>query len=168
MLHAFRVANRLAGERHDDLFIYKADLMKEELGSDDTVVFVDDFAGTGDQAIGAWNDALAELLPGRPRTFLVLIAAVREAAQRIMDKTLLNVRSHRRLSTRDNFFANDCDHFSADEKETLLTYCQSADATNPRGYGRSGLLVVMAHRCPNNSLPILHAKSGTFAGLFFR
>jgi hypothetical protein len=43
MLAAFRVANQLTAKRHDELFIYKADLMKEQLGPEDTVVFVDDF-----------------------------------------------------------------------------------------------------------------------------
>lgn len=168
MLHAFRVANRLTGKRHDDLFIYKADLVRENLGPEDTVVFVDDFAGTGDQAIGAWNETLGELLPRRPRTFLVLIAAVQEAARRITTQTPLNVKAHRRLGSRDNFFSADCTAFSAADKATVLGYCSSADATNPRGYGQSGLLVVMHHRCPNNSLPVLHGRSQEFLGLFLR
>jgi hypothetical protein len=168
MLHAFRVANRLTGKRHNDLFIYKADLMREDLGPEDTVIFVDDFAGTGDQAIGAWNEALAELLPRRPRVFLVLIAAVQRAARRITAQTLLNVKSHRRLGPRDNFFSEHCTAFSRAEKEAVLSYCISADATNPRGYGQSGLLIVMHHRCPNNSLPILHGGTPQFSGLFLR
>jgi hypothetical protein len=168
MLHAFRVANGLTARQHNELFIYKADLMKESFGPDDTVVFVDDFTGTGDQAIRAWNETLAELLPGRPRTFLVLIAAVQDAARRIMNETLLTVRSHRRLGARDNFFSDDCISFTTEEKATVLEYCHIADAPNARGYGQSGLLVVMAHRCPNNSIPILHARNPAFSGLFLR
>ncbi len=168
MLHAFRMANRLTGKRHNELFIYKADLMAEPLGPEDTVVFVDDFAGTGDQAIAAWDETLAELLPQRPRTFLVLIAAVEEAAQRITERTRLKVESHRHLRSRDDFFSPQCTCFSVAEKRTILDYCRAADAANPRGYGQSGLLVVMAHRCPNNSLPILHGQSRHFEGLFVR
>lgn len=168
MLSVFRTANKLNTARYDELFVYKADLLKEGLGPDDTVVFVDDFAGTGDQAIGAWRESLAELLPGRPKTFLVLVAAIQEAITRISTDTALKVRAHRHLRPRDNFFANDCQHFSPAEKQQVLHYCEQANAEHPRGYGDCGVLLVMAHRCPNNSLPILHSKDSAFRGLFPR
>src|SRR5207249_3575458 len=59
MLHVFRVANALQHRRYDELFIHIRDLPSAALDEDDTVVFVDDFSGTGDQAVRNWNDALA-------------------------------------------------------------------------------------------------------------
>ncbi len=168
MLAAFRVANGLGGAPFNELFIHKADLLRENLEPDDTVVFVDDFAGTGDQVIEAWTESLGELLPGRPRAFLILVVAVEDARQRISRETPLTVRAFRYLRARDNLFANECNHFSRSEKNTALGYCQRADASNPRGYGGCGLLLVLSHRCPNNSLPILHARGRNFAGLFPR
>src|SRR5207245_1228910 len=76
MLHTFRAANGLNAERFDNLFIHKSELLRQNLGAADTVVFVDDFAGTGEQAVTAWKESLGELLPGRPRIFLVLAVAI--------------------------------------------------------------------------------------------
>jgi len=168
MLHTFRVANGLGASRYDELFIHKADLLREELEPDDTVVFVDDFAGTGNQAINAWNESLGELLPGQPRAFLVLVAARDQAIDRINKDTSLTVRAHRRLRPRDDLFATGCSWFSTSDKARVLHYCRRADIENPRGYGSCGLLIVFAHRCPNNSLPILHAPTAAFRGLFPR
>jgi hypothetical protein len=168
MLHTFRIANGLSASRFDGLFIHKSDLLREDLGTNDTVVFVDDFAGTGKQAVDAWNDSLGELLPGRPRTFLVLVAAITQAIQRIRSDTPLMVKAYRHLRPKDNLFAEACAFFTNPEKATVLQYCLRADVANPRGYGGCGVLIVLAHRCPNNSLPILHSATPAFRGLFPR
>lgn len=168
MLAVFRRANGLTAARFDELFIYKADLLKENLGPEDTVVFVDDFAGTGAQAITAWNESLGELLPRRPQAFLVLAVAVQQAVERIGAETPLIVRTFRHLRARHSFFAEECTYFTNAEKRIVLSYCRHADGANPRGYGNCGVLIVMAHRCPNNSLPILHSRSAAFRGLFPR
>ena len=168
MLHTFRVANGLSASRYKDLFIHKPDLLRENLGGDDTVVFVDDFSGTGKQAVDAWNDSLGELLPGRPRTFLVLAVAVTQAMQRISQDTPLVVKAYRHLKAKDNLFADACICYTNPEKTTVLHYCRRADGAHPRGYGDCGILIVMTHRCPNNSLPILHSPSPAFRGLFPR
>ena len=168
MLHVFRVANRLSSHTFDSLFVYKADLLREELGADDAVVFVDDFAGTGDQATSAWRESLGELLPGGPRVFLVLVAAVQAAVARIASDTPLSVRPYRRLRSMDNLFAAECSHFTQAEKRAILSYCRLADPIRPRGYGDCSLLFVMAHRCPNNSISILHRRATKFRGLFQR
>src|SRR3990172_2393312 len=75
MLHQFRVANELADKRYDDLFVHVRDLLRENLVSGDNVVFVDDFAGTGNQVCEAWVKDIAELLPGGPKMYLILVAA---------------------------------------------------------------------------------------------
>lgn len=168
MLHAFRVATGLAGERFNELFVYRSDLPRQKLTADDTVVFVDDFAGTGTQAVTAWNEVFGELLPGRPRMFLVLAVAIHEAIMHITSETPLKVRAFRRLRAHDNFFAAQCTRFNGGEKARTLEYCTIADAEKPRGFGGCGVLIVLAHRCPNNSLPILHSKNPDFDGLFPR
>jgi hypothetical protein len=168
MLHTFRAAVGLSAARYDDLFAHPSDLLREKLTPDDTVVFVDDFAGTGNQAVTAWNNALGELLPGRPHMFLILAIALRGAITHITDHTPIKVRAFRHLQERDNLFAAECVHFNGPEKARALHYCTLADAANPRGYGACGVLLVLAHRCPNNSLPILHSNRPEFRGLFPR
>jgi len=167
MLHAFRIANRLNGRQYKDLFIYKSELLSENLDPQDTVVFVDDFSGTGDQACNTWPE-IQELLPGGPRVFLGLIAASNEACRRIEAETELNLIAKIRLVESDNIYSTECRYFTVDEKSRLLRYCRRADSQSPRGYGNCGLVIVFGHTCPNNSIPILYANHTRWEGLFRR
>ena len=171
MLHKFRLANGLGSRKHNQLFIYKSELLGQRLGPGDTVVFVDDFAGTGTQACNAWKDTLQELLPGRPRVFLVLVAASSAARRRIVADTEMMVAAHVELTEADEIFSTKCRHFSRREKHTILRYCRRADSASPRGFGDCGFVVVFAHNCPNNTIPILHARDPggrRWEGLFRR
>jgi len=157
----------LTGRQYDELFIHKADLLREGLGTDDSVAFFDDFAGTGQQACRAWRE-LAELLPGSPKTYLILIAAGQRAVDRIGDETGLRVVTGQVLGPSDDIFSQDCRHFPEPEKHRLLEYCRRADRKHPRGYGDCGFVIVLAHRTPNNSIPVIHANHGRWMGLFPR
>jgi len=168
MLNTFRRANGLASARYSNLFIHPSQLLEQNLTAEDTVVFVDDFTGTGNQAVTAWNESLSELLPARPRVFLVLAAAASDAVKEITEKTPMKVEYFRRLRGTDNFFASGFTHFTTVEKASILSYCQRADNVNPKGYCTCGLLLVFSHRCPNNSIPILHSTNPAFRGLFPR
>lgn len=168
MLHAFRTANGLGGKRFNRNFIHMSQLMSQNLTSDDSVVFVDDFAGTGDQACAAWEETLQELLPGGPKVYLLLVCAGEEARRKITEATDLVVKAHHELGKSDNIFAPECRHFTTPEKDTILSYCRRADAAYPKGYGGCGFMVVFAHKCPNNTIPIFHASNSRWEGLFRR
>jgi hypothetical protein len=168
MLHKWRTAMRLTRSEHNALFIHKADLLRENLGAEDSVVFVDDFAGTGQQACRAWRDTLAELLPGNPKTYLILIAAGQNAVRRIGRETGLQVVASHILDPSDEVFSDDCRHFTGQEKDRLEEYCKKADRARPRGYGSCGFVIVMAHKTPNNSIPVLYANHRRWAGIFPR
>ena len=167
MLHKSRTALGLTGSQYNELFIHKADLLREGLGTDDNVAFFDDFAGTGEQACRAWRE-LSELLPGNPKTYLILIAAGQRAVNRIGNETGLRVVTGQVLRPSDDIFSGDCRHFTKPEKDRLLEYCRRADRKNPQGYGDCGFVIVLAHRTPNNSIPVLHANHGRWMGLFPR
>lgn len=168
MLHRFRIANNLGGKRYDSLFRYRSELVSLAPGEDDTVVLVDDFAGTGDQACRAWEQVYRELLPFGPRIYLVLVAFSRDARDRIRRETEMTPQAHIELGAADNVFASACRHFTADEKNLILSYCEKADPSKPRGHGDCGFMIVLAHKCPNNSIPILHARRRDWEGLFRR
>ena len=87
MLHKFRLANGLNGRIYDNLFIHRSDLLRENLGADDTIVFVDDFSGTGKQATDAWKDYLHEIMPEGPDVYLILVAASIDARDKINQET---------------------------------------------------------------------------------
>jgi len=167
MLHKFRVANNLSLRKYDNLFIYKSDLMRANLGNDDTVIFIDDFSGSGDQVCQSWSE-IQELLPGEPRVFLILIAASNKAIKRITKETEISCIPHKMLKDQDCIFSDKCCHFNHTEQTKVLEYCTKVDKNNPKGYGDCGFLLVFSHTCPNNTIPILHKSAKRWEGLFRR
>ena len=168
MIHKFRHANRLSSRLYNELFIYRSDLLREGLTSDDTVVFIDDFSGSGQQACEAWKDTFEELLPESPKTYLVLVAANSKAKKKIESETELLVVSGIDYDERDNIFSSTCLHFNKSEKEIIFEYCKTVHRDKPKGHADCGLVVVFAHNCPNNSIPILHGTTKKWEGLFRR
>lgn len=167
MLHRFRLANNLTGRRFNELFIYRSELPSGNFGPDDTVVFVDDFSGTGNQVCTAWP-LIRELVPVGPRLFLILIAACAAAVDRIEHETDLQVVPYITLAERDNLFSSRCTYFTQIEKDRLVQYGLKGDPNHPRGWGDSGLVLVFAHNCPNDTIPVLHARRRGWEGLFRR
>ena len=169
MLHVFRRANSLSGSQFNELFIYKRDLLLQELSPEDTVVFIDDFAGTGEQATDAWTENIEELLPvSPPKVFLILVAASMSAIDRVNSETGLTVMPYIELTEQDNLFSTSCNHFSDEDKETVLKYCAIANHIYPKGRGNCGFVIAFFHTCPNNSIPILHMDHQNWHGLFRR
>jgi hypothetical protein len=167
MIHDFRMANSMTRKQFDYLFIHRSELVANKIGPEDTVVLIDDFSGTGKQVCDSWR-VFHELLAGGPRIILVLVAATSAAIQRIRDETEMEVRCCTRLQSADNIFAAECEHFTEGEKATVLRYCHTANKNTPKGFGDCGLVLVLAHRCPNNTIPILHANHDDWIGLFPR
>jgi hypothetical protein len=168
MLHRFRTANNLGGRRYNSLFHYRSELLMLAPGEEDTVVLIDDFSGTGDQACQAWEEVYRELLPFGPHIYLLLVASSRAARERIRRETEMIPQAHIELRDGDNLFASACRHFTSEEKDRIFQYCKRADPSSPRGYGDCGFVIVLAHKCPNNSLPLLHVRRKDWEGLFRR
>ena len=168
MLSWFRHANNLKGSQHNDLFIHRSDILRQNLGFDDTVVLVDDFVGTGDQACKSWDEIYGELLAEVGRVFLVIVAGVNNAIARINDETGLEALAHIGFNNSDNFFDSKCKWFNNAEKETILEYCTLIDKVKPKGHGDCGLLVVFSHTVPNNTIPILQKRTNDWEPLFCR
>lgn len=168
MLHQFRLANGLDGKRFRELFIHRSEIVLQKLGVEDTLVFLDDFVGTGNQVCESWTETFAEVTAGVGRVFLVVVAAVQGARKWIEDETDLVLRPCLELGESYNIFSDKCVHFTPHAKEALLHYNKIANRKHPRGYGDCGLVVVFQHRCPNDSIPILHANHSKWAGLFRR
>jgi hypothetical protein len=168
MVHAFRMATSMAKREYNPLFIHRSELVAKKPSAGDTVVLLDDFSGTGKQAHDSWNNPFAELLAGGPRVVLMLVAATTIALDRIAKETEMEPLCGTALPPTANIFSPACPHFTDKEKSTLLEYCMQADRTNPEGFNGCGLVVVLAHRCPNNSIPVLHANHVKWQGLFPR
>jgi hypothetical protein len=167
MVRIFREANDLALEKFDSLFCSLSDLPQMKLTAYDTVVFIDDFSGTGRQVCKLWP-VVAELVASEATCHLILTAATGIAVQAISEMTDLKLHASIVLSEKYNVFSGLCETFSEDEKQILLHYGQIASGRWPCGYGNSGLLLVISHKTPNNSLPILHVNEVHWKGLFPR
>lgn len=135
MLHQFRLANNLNHRQYDPLFIGRSDLLRAGLGADDTVVFVDDFVGSGNQAVTAWEKMFQELTTEVGNVYLATVAAYQKGSIEIKNKTRIQLLAHRTLSYRQSLFHTTCQHFSDQEKQRILHYCTTASRNHPRGFG---------------------------------
>jgi hypothetical protein len=167
MLRVFREANNLTSTKYDKLFGSILDIPSLKLSAEDVVVLVDDFAGTGRQVCDRWP-TLQELIASDAKCYLVLTAATTAAIERIEEATTLEVLVHTKIQKNENIFSTACSRFSAGDRNALLPYCKRADNKNPRGFGECGLLYVLSHKTPNNSIPILYANHKHWLGLFPR
>jgi hypothetical protein len=168
MLHQFRLANNLNSRSFDSLFIGRSDILRSGLGKDDTVVFLDDVVGSGKQAVEAWQKMFQELTAEVGNIYLFTIAAFAKGSDRLKSETRIELFAHRHLANRDSVLHADCAHFSAQEKDRILHYCKLASPLKPWGFGDCGLVIVLSHQCPNNSLAILQATSKEWEPLFPR
>lgn len=167
MLRLFREANRLNASGFDDLFKNSTELPHLALTALDNVVFIDDLSGSGNQVCNNWN-TIKELMGSNSKTYLILSAATKTAKDRIGSETDAILIASHNLGDDDNVFSYKCKFFNSIEKITLLRYCKKADGKNPKGFRNCGLLFVLSHKTPNNTLPILHANHPKWRGLFPR
>lgn len=167
MLHMFREAAGLESDKYQEMFKTPADLPLMKLTAADTVVFVDDFSGSGDQFVARWA-TIRELIAGEARTYLFLAAVTAKALERLQEVDDLTVEAGRQLCEGENVLSDECTLFSPDEQLVVLEYCRRADRRNPMGWKKCGLLLVISRKTPNNSLPILHARSRRWTPLFPR
>ncbi|WP_298242769.1 hypothetical protein [uncultured Bradyrhizobium sp.] len=167
MLRIFREANGLTRSQYDDLFRHVTEIPKLKLTAADTIILVDDFSGSGKQVCKRWPQ-LQELIASDARCLIILTAATADAKKKIEHETELEVISHITIQQNENVFSSRCTRFSQPEKNSLLKYCRIADAQNPKGFSETGLLYVLSHKTPNNSIPILHTNHPRWIGLFPR
>jgi len=168
MVRIFREANNLASEKYNYLFCNILDLPRKKATAADTIVFIDDFSGTGRQVCRKWPVIFELVASSDAQFYLVLTAATETAIEEIQEKTLLSVKTRVRIQKNENVFSASCHRFTPAERQRLLHYCSRADSDQPRGFGECGLLYVLSHKTPNNSIPILHVNNRNWRGLFPR
>lgn len=167
MLSVFREANGLEFDMYDDLFPNLADVLKLGLTSEDTIVFVDDIAGSGKQVCELWPQ-IEETIGGEARVYLLLSVATQDAIDLIKSSTRLEVQAKLFLDESDNIFHKKCRYFNDAEKEAILSYCKKIDNKFPRGFNDCGLLIVIYYKTPNNTIPIIHKDHKKWMSVFPR
>ena len=167
MLRMFREANGLTSANWQDYFKSPRELPRLALTAYDHVVFVDDFAGTGQQMVTYWP-TMQELVASEARCYLLLTALTDDAERNILQNTELTVIARLKMTAADNIFSAECAAFDDGEKNHLENYGKIAWPNHPKGYGNCGLTLVLSHKTPNNAVPILHANHQQWEGIFPR
>lgn len=167
MLRLFREANGLTADRWQSLCVMPRELPGLALKAVDSVVFVDDFAGSGQQMVNYWP-LIEELVASEARCYLALSATTSRAEAEIRSKTEFVLRAPLVLQEEHDLFSPACPTFTDEEKEVLERYGKRASKSQPRGFGECGLAIVLSHKTPNNSIPILHANHGNWISPFPR
>lgn len=167
MLRMFREANGLTSAHWQGFFRMPRELPGLALTAYDHVVFVDDFAGTGRQVTNYWP-LMQELVASEAKCYLLLTAITEVANERIKGSTELNVYARRFLNNAANVFSLECNTFDNVERRVIEDYGKIAWQAHPKGFGECGLTLVLSHKTPNNTIPILHTNHEQWVGPFPR
>jgi len=134
----------------------------------DTLVFLDDFSGTGDTLTEWWANVEALVRPLAVRVVFAAPVMTTSAAERAREFAIATAVHE--LGPESNVLGNENVAFDKSEKERVLGYCRNTGCGDKflRGYEGSGLLIAFTHACPNNSLPILWYGEKGWHTLFLR
>jgi hypothetical protein len=156
------------------------ELEKPLLEKCNIIIFIDDIIGSGDQMKLKiekkliHNKELSDYIKdGNKRIVILSILANEDEVKKINDKyedQHIKIIYHDSFNKNDNYFEKIKNNKSHIENETniIKEYCNKLEKKEPYGYGNLGLLIVFAHNCPNNSLPVLYKQAKDFTPLFTR
>jgi len=141
--------------------------LDEEPEEDLKLVFIDDFIGTGGQAIGTW-DRLREIpFPRESRVFLLTLVGFDKAIEEVTDETDLRVITPRILSEEDRVFSPENTVFNNTERNILRAYCERVGQA-PMGFGNCQASVVFNYKSPDDVISILRGQTEIWTPLFPR
>lgn len=134
----------------------------------ETVVFVDDFSGTGNTLVDWWENVETLVRPLAATVVFAALVMTSDAADRARELGVTVAVEE--MGAEANALHEGQAVFTASERATILNYCRKTGCSPSfmRGYGDSGLLVAFRHGCPNNSLPVLWYGGEAWAPLFHR
>ena len=169
MIYHYRTANNIPQAKckyfSEIPMFFRA--LEEEPQKELKLVFIDDFVGTGSQAIGTW-ELLREIpFPQESRVFLLTLAGFRNAIDKVMEKTDLQVITPRPLFEEDRVFSPDNTVFDSTEQEILRVYCEEV-GQDPTGFRNCQALVVFYYKSPDDVISILRGQTEDWTPLFPR
>ena len=148
------------------------------------IVFLDDFVGTGESAIGYLHqidDILHSTEMKRRSELKIVFSAVvafRDGWSKLeteVDNLRSNIILHycEMLDSSDKVFSRNAGIYNTDderEEAKKIAFDKGKNLVKkwPLGYGDLELAIVFEHSCPNNSLPILWSESSNWIPLFKR
>ena len=163
----FATANGMNNKKWKNHFVQMHELNSLTAKDDVSIVFLDDFVGSGNQSVYHWPNIIP-IVTDNTKVYLGVVAAFEEGIENIRNNTDLNVLCYKRLNDRNKLFSPSNTNFTRTEKNTLERYCRIASPSNPHGYGDCQALVVLAYKTPNNTVPILTVSRKKWNPIFPR
>lgn len=170
LLYYFRQENRLGKK----LFVHSHEIFRRRGGMDPVqlrdptirrYVFIDDFCGSGDQAVDYSDEIVQDIKALDPdvEVCYYMLFATRDGRKRAKDNTLFDrVDCVLELDGSFKCFAGDCRYFLAGceplgkdfAHQMCLDYGDRLCPGDPLGYGDCQLMIGFHHNTPDNTLPI--------------
>ena len=156
----------------EEAFIRANDLSEARLTERSTVVFLDDFIGSGQDGLRIATEIVKPIKKSRPESRFVFAATVgySEGIERIWSSKFVEVCVVEELSSQDKPFTEDSKVFpdaeTRQKAETIVRrYCKALKSKAPLGYGATQGLIGFFFGTPNNTLPIFWSSEGDWVPL---
>ena len=163
----YKTANDIPVGKFKNNFTELATLFGDEAEQHFKLVFIDDFIGTGNQAIDTWERIREIPFPRDSEVFLVTLAGFDTAIRNVSERTELRVITPRLLTDEDRIFSTANEAFSEDEKRIIRAKCENVPPY-PQGYENTQSLIVFYYRTPDNTISILRCRNEHWIPLFPR
>jgi len=162
---------RLDAGIHNDKFIRPSELGDFALDDEPkTIVFVDDFIGSGRSFLGFWGRISAGYNDIH-NYFLATVVAHQQGIKLIRKNSPIKIiTSMEPIPNSEKIFSIANKEFSKDEKEILKKYCEFVETRDHFKYGfdNTQSSVIFYERSSNNILPILYSRKNGWFPLFPR
>lgn len=139
-----------------------------------TLVFLDDFIGSGNQTIEFWR-SLSSRLGQHIDTLDFYYSAFfshRDGKTNIEKHTKFKVQTVRKLDESDKAFGVGSDFFPEYLREIIKKifreYGERLSPSHPLGFRDGQMLIILDHNTPNNTLPVLWSSEANWFPLFKR
>lgn len=167
---------RLANAEHiavDDCISFE-EIARTNLDNYDSIILIDDFVGSGNQAIEFWVDTISLIAQNKKeiQIIYVALAGYRDGKKNIESKTPIKVEILHELTEFDKAFSPtnifDDYHEANQVSRIFKSYGLSLEPKFPLGYGGNQALFSFFYNTPNNTLPIFWSTKKGWKPLFPR
>lgn len=169
MLTQFRRSNRMHPAKYQHMFKYATEVTSLSSTFDGTIVFIDDFIGSGTQSKNSILD-IVSIVPPASKILLCVIAGYESAIDyvcREVEKEIdFNIFPADLLQENERLFSKENTNFTRDEQEILKQYCLRTGSKYPFGFNNVGSLVIFCDSVPNNTPSILIHDGDNWKPLF--
>ena len=163
VMRTVRHVTGMGSSTYDSRFLFFKDLESWQSDADQkTIIFIDDFIGSGDTVSNAWYGLCSREWYNKNHQYYVgVIVGYKSIIDRIEEETLFKIISAATLAENTRIFHNNNSVFSRSEKTALKKYCRMADERPDfqYGYKNTQSLIVFQENTPDNTIAILHHKS---------